>query len=792
MGPRREGEQIDSYPGDFPFGIMDVVELLHLRIRRRQANSVYVDCPFCGDRRGKMNVNFVKNVWRCNYCDEHGGMLALYARLNNTTTSDAYWEIGEALCNDFHRERPNSGYEMAGNQQAGTGSPVSGTQTDLAGYERRGELKTVQQAERASGQKIHQTLSLLLAMLPLQPAHRNHLHSPKRGLSDEQIDRIGFKSTPPPFLCRSITERLMKQGCKVEGVPGFYLDDSGRWTMNFYRKNAGILIPAVGYDGMIHGLQILLDIPLKQKDDPPDKAGAKYIWFSSSSKNMGVTSGSPVHFIGDPSARVVYVIEGLLKADISHCLTNRTFVAIAGANNTSQLDTLFALLAQNGTEEIIEAHDMDKYSNQMTSNGASKIYLMARKNGMACRRLTWNPNYKGFDDWQLALREKEQKEKEVQRMNFKQQYLCGKCDFTYIDGCVELWHTRAEKDLDLTEYLGLTKEEYQIFLAQGNQALKDILDSQRVFRRFCIYQLCLGETQTVPFAFKQLDALRKAGYEQPPAAAYQTVWSAEVCCPKGQNDMEVLGRLFLDYNEHLPEDYRGRPLAPSDVVELDCQGKRTYFYVNDCRDFAPVTEKNNMHDIDTFMFFKWFFKAWVAVYLVTHTFTITMAVFDMAQHVVSDAAGVIGGNTNIDVDAALSSMQAGLDAMEIPELLLLVMETSLVSLCMKIMSVLITVILYGRMIEIYLYCSVSPIPFATMTNREWGQIGNNYLKALFALGFQGFLIMICVGIYAVLVGSMIVADNLHSAIFSLAAYTVILCFSLFKTGALAKSIFNAH
>ena len=117
--------------------------------------------------------------------------------------------------------------------------------------------------------------------------------------------------------------------------------------------------------------------------------------------------------------------------------------------------------------------------------------------------------------------------------------------------------------------------------------------------------------------------------------------------------------------------------------------------------------------------------------------------------------------------------------MEIPELLLLVMETSLVSLCMKIMSVLITVILYGRMIEIYAYCSVSPIPFATMTNREWGQIGNNYLKGLIALGFQGFLIMICVGIYAVLVNDMIIADNLHSAIFSLAAYTVILCFSLY-------------
>ena len=205
-----------------------------------------------------------------------------------------------------------------------------------------------------------------------------------------------------------------------------------------------------------------------------------------------------------------------------------------------------------------------------------------------------------------------------------------------------------------------------------------------------------------------------------------------------------------------------------------------------------ITDKNNMHDVDTFMFFKWFFKSWVAVYLVTHTFDITMAVFELPQHVVGGAAGVIGNSTSINVNAALSAMQSQLGSMEIPELLLLVMETSLVSLCMKIMSILITVILYGRMIEIYLYCSVAPIPFATMTNREWGQIGNNYLRSLFALGFQGFLIMICVGIYAVLVNSMIIANNLHSAIFSLASYTVILCFSLFKSSALAKSIFNAH
>ena len=158
--------------------------------------------------------------------------------------------------------------------------------------------------------------------------------------------------------------------------------------MAFYKKTAGILIPAIGFDGMLQGFQIKMDIPLKKKDDPPEKPGAKYIWFSSSSKKGGTGSGSPVHLAGNPSARVVYVIEGLLKADISHCLTGRTFAAIAGANNTSPLDAMFALLAQSGTEEIIEAHDMDKYNNKMTMAGASKIYLMAQKHGMNCRRLT--------------------------------------------------------------------------------------------------------------------------------------------------------------------------------------------------------------------------------------------------------------------------------------------------------------------------------------------------------------------------------------------------------------------
>ena len=205
-----------------------------------------------------------------------------------------------------------------------------------------------------------------------------------------------------------------------------------------------------------------------------------------------------------------------------------------------------------------------------------------------------------------------------------------------------------------------------------------------------------------------------------------------------------------------------------------------------------ITERNNMHDIDTWMFFKYFVKMWIAVYLVSNTFTITMAVFDVGQHVVNSAAGVITGNTAIDITSAITDLDTTLEAMEIGELVILALETLIVSLCMKVMSVLITVILYGRMIEIYIYTSVAPIPFATMSNREWGQVGTNYFRGLMALAFQAFLMMICVAIYAVLVAGIQYSDNLSSSLFGIMAYTVVLCFSLFKTGSLSKQIFGSH
>lgn len=207
---------------------------------------------------------------------------------------------------------------------------------------------------------------------------------------------------------------------------------------------------------------------------------------------------------------------------------------------------------------------------------------------------------------------------------------------------------------------------------------------------------------------------------------------------------------------------------------------------------SMLTEKNNMHDIDTWMFFKYVFKMGIAVYLLSNTFNMTMAVFDVGQHVVNAAAGVLSHDTAIDVTALIAQTETAMVDMEIGALVVLALESLVVSLGMKLMSIVITVACYGRMIEIYLYISVAPIPFATLTNREWGQIGSNYLRGLFALAFQAFLMMVCVGIYGVLVATIQITADLHASLFGIGAYTVLLYYTLFKTGSLSRQIFNSH
>ena len=205
-----------------------------------------------------------------------------------------------------------------------------------------------------------------------------------------------------------------------------------------------------------------------------------------------------------------------------------------------------------------------------------------------------------------------------------------------------------------------------------------------------------------------------------------------------------------------------------------------------------IADRNNLHDIDTWVFFRWVFKTAAAVLIVSNTWNIVMGIFDVGQSVVNSSAGVIIGNTSIDISSVITDMEAQLEALGTGELFGLWFQSLFVGLTMNALSICIMLVIYGRMIEVYLTTSVGPIPLATMTNRDWSHTGQNYLKSLFALAFQAFLIMVCVGIYSVLVQSIATDGNISGAIWACMGYTVLLCFALFKTGSLSKSLFGAH
>ncbi len=205
-----------------------------------------------------------------------------------------------------------------------------------------------------------------------------------------------------------------------------------------------------------------------------------------------------------------------------------------------------------------------------------------------------------------------------------------------------------------------------------------------------------------------------------------------------------------------------------------------------------LMDKNNFHDIETAVFFRWIFKTACAILIVTNTWNIVMGIFDAAQGVVNQTSGIIIGNTSIDLAAVMPDMEERLQAMDLGPLLGLWVQSLIVGITMWALTICIFIITYGRMLEIYLVTSMAPIPMAAMLGREWGGMGQNYLKSLFALGFQAFLIMVCVAIYAVLVQGIAVSDDISAAIWTCMGYTVLLCFTLFKTGSLSKSLFSAH
>lgn len=268
--------------------------------------------------------------------------------------------------------------------------------------------------------------------------------------------------------------------------------------------------------------------------------------------------------------------------------------------------------------------------------------------------------------------------------------------------------------------------------------------------------------------------------------------------------MDNLGNLFANVNDQVGEIATQVGTTPaawnagvfsmirqlSETVILPVAGLVLTFVMT-YELIQMLIDHNNMHNIDTWIFFKWIFKTFIAVTILSNTFNIVMAVFDVSQHVIQQSAGIIQGSTAVTPDV-LNDIQTQLEAMELGPLLGIWLQSFFVKFTMTALNIVIFVIVYGRMIEIYLMTSLAPIPFATSANRELGHMGHNYFKSLFAVGFQGMLIMVCVAIYAVLIQSIGTGGDIMNAIWTCVGYTVLLCFTLFKTGSLAKSIFGAH
>ena len=398
---------------DFPFNIKDIAYLLNLYIRHKAPASWDVDCPFCGGK-GKLNLNLKKDVFRCNRCGEYGGMLALYGKVYGIDNKTAKEEIEDTL----------------------------GKKEQAPTYETRRkqiekDVPEIANAKLASVEDRNRTYSMLLSMLVLADSHKENLL--KRGLTEEKIEENGYKSTPV-FGFKKLTKHLIDAGCNVMGVPGFYQDEAGEWTVHFSKKTAGYLVPYRDTEGRIQALQIRLNQPFD---------GCKYIWVSSVNFYMGVSSGSPVHLAGELGATVVYITEGALKGDVAHALTGETFGCIAGVNLYGNLLSFLKVMKQHGTKYVYEAHDMEKrmetvccgdYSEKCEScehyrgyqvkndvicpkkvqkkrniqNGCQKVAEFCRELDLPVKTLTWDTDekgrwrehIKGIDDYLFSLPQK--------------------------------------------------------------------------------------------------------------------------------------------------------------------------------------------------------------------------------------------------------------------------------------------------------------------------------------------------------------------------------------------------
>ena len=353
---------------DFPFNIYEVGEQLGLEPVRHHPQSTDYNCPFCGGK-GKLNLNVVINTFRCNKCGENGGMIDLFCKCSGVTDGKtAYRLLSEK------RSAPTVHHRQA----------IAAT--------------TIKMVPKADTAILDTTYRALLGFLELKPKHRQNLLN--RGLSDHEIKSNQYRSVPTEHFDRLIPV-LLERGCNLIGVPGFYVDENGEIKLNLHGCMSGYFVPVFSERHQIQAMQIRLDVPLD--------GNRKYMWFSSAERNGGCSSNSPVNISGDVyNSEAVYVTEGPLKGQIAHALSGKPFLATAGVNQQKELETVFSRIKKYGRcRVIVDAFDMDDKSNPHVKRGHINLAWLAEKYGFSPKRITWNHQYKGIDDYLFAKKKKE-------------------------------------------------------------------------------------------------------------------------------------------------------------------------------------------------------------------------------------------------------------------------------------------------------------------------------------------------------------------------------------------------
>ncbi len=362
-----------SINSNLPCSIQDVVSLLGIRVVRNTGTQLHCRCPFCDDTKAHLNVKLDKNVFRCNRCGKGGGVLHLYAAMHDISLNTAY----EELCRQFQFDggRQNESMRVEGK------SPLGMPEHPIADAATRDN-----------------TYSNLLSLLSLGATHRESLLL--RGLSGSDIVRLGYRTTPAVRSAKIVAE-LLNRGCKLQGVPGFYMDqESGIWKLDI--RASGIMIPDRNCRGEIEAVQIRLD----------KTYNAKFNLLTSAEKYYGTTASCCPHFIGlDENTKSVILTEGLMKADIAHCLSvelgrPHAFVGLTGVANTNQYLRALEELKRFGIKKIKVAFDMDAFTNENVMQARSRVLNKGCEAGFEMTHLRWTPCFKGIDDLMFSFKER--------------------------------------------------------------------------------------------------------------------------------------------------------------------------------------------------------------------------------------------------------------------------------------------------------------------------------------------------------------------------------------------------